>query len=209
MTTKIIRDGEGDERAEPFRVEAFKEGQTATGQGQGATVGEELVGNAGAMEREAYELGFKAGERAGFAVGAQKTAITSGALVRLFDELAGFRDELYKSAEGELTALAMAIARKVIGRELETSNAVVRGAAKAAIDALSGGRELNIKINPKDLETLKEYRVEIMEYGMAKGVRLQPDEAISRGGCIVETNFQEADATIEGCLLAIEERLRG
>lgn len=206
MTTKIIRDGEGDERAEPFKVETFKDGQIVTEQAQDLTAGGGLVG--GAVEREAYELGFKAGEQAGFAVGAQKTAITSAALGRLLDELAGFRDDLYKSAEAELTALATTIARKVIGRELETSNDAVRGTVKAAIDALSAGRELNIRINPKDMETLKEYRAELLENGMAKGVRLQPDEAISRGGCIVETNFQEADATIESCLLAIEERLR-
>lgn len=209
MTTKIIRDGEGNEQAEPFKVEAFKEAQTVVPTAQEKTVSAGLVGDAEGIERDAYELGFKAGERAGFDVGSQKTAMVSAALIRLMDELSGFRDGLYKSAEAELTSLALAIARKVICRELELSNDVIRGAVKAAIDALSGGRELTIKINPKDMETLKEYRAELLEYGMEKGVRLQPDEAISRGGCIVETNFQEADATIDGCLQIIEDKLRG
>ncbi|OGQ51938.1 MAG: hypothetical protein A3J24_01815 [Deltaproteobacteria bacterium RIFCSPLOWO2_02_FULL_53_8] len=208
MLTKIIRDGEGDEHAQPFKVEAFKDGRTVITSERETTDGSGLVGNAEAAEREAYELGFKAGERAGFVVGTQKTAITCAAIVRLLDEMTVIRDELYKSAEVELTALAMTIAKKVIGRELETSNEVVLSAVKAAACALSGGRELNIKINPKDMETLKEHKAEILEYGMGKGVRLRSDDGIARGGCTVETSFQEADATIEGCLLAIEERLK-
>lgn len=208
MTTKIIRDGEGDEHAEPLKVEAFKEGQGVAAHAEDRSTGGSVVGAPGMVEREAYELGFKAGERAGFAIGAQKATVTAQALARLLAEIGRFRNEIYGSAEKELATLAIAIARKVIGREVEISDDVVRGFARDAIDALTGEREIIIRMNPKDMETIKQYRAEILENGAAKSVRLRSDESISRGGCIVETNFQEAEATIEGCLRAIEERLK-
>lgn len=208
MTTKIIRDGEGDEHAEPLKVEAFEEGGAHVEDRSMSGKGGEVVGAPGAIEREAYELGFKAGERAGFAIGAQKATVTTQALARLLAEIGRFRNEMYRSAEKELTTLALAIARKVIGREIEISGEVVRGFARDAIDALTGEREIIIRINPKDMETIRQYRAEILDQGAAKSVRLRSDESVSRGGCIVETNFQEAEATIDGFLRAIEERLK-
>lgn len=204
MTSKIIRDSEAGAGAEPLKVEAFSE-PTPVVQSPAA---ERVVGDEGGVEREAYEQGFKAGELAGFAIGAQKAAVTANALTRLLSELNAFRDELCKTAETEMTALTMAIARKVIQREVETGPEAVRAAVKAALELLPAGREIVIRINPADLETVRRHRAEIMEEGIAKGVKLLGDDSIARGGAVIETNFHEADASVDGCLAEIEQRLK-
>ncbi|MBI5563047.1 MAG: hypothetical protein HY894_09405 [Deltaproteobacteria bacterium] len=208
MSSKIIRDGKDDAVAEPLRVEPFGEPgpvQAAPGAASNGSAG--MVGDEGGVERAAYEEGFKAGEAAGFAIGAQKAAIASAAIAKVLGEVAGLRDSLYLAAEAEMTGLALAIARKVIQREIETSPEAVMGAVRAAVDAITAGREITMKVNPKDLETVRRHSPEIDAWSGTRPVRLAGDEAVSRGGCVIETNLQEADATVDGCLAAIEERL--
>ena len=68
---------------------------------------------------------------------------------------------------------------------------------------------MTVKVNPLDLEVMHQFRKDIEKYsGSVKGVSVDADETISRGGCIIETNYGEVDATIEGVFAEIEEKLK-
>lgn len=172
--------------------------------------GEDNVGSRiESIEREAYEKGFVAGEKAGFEFGLQKASALFGGLSGLLDEIASFKESLHKSSEKEMAALAMAIAKKVVQRELEIKNDSVLDSVRAALRAVVAGGEITIKVNPKDHDLLLQYRGELARYGDGvKGVKIESDESVSKGGCIIDTNFGEIDATIESAFSEIEQRLK-
>lgn len=209
MSLSKIYKGSPDAAASamPLVMECFRRPQDAAVRGAGrmAKVGDEIL----EIEREAYEKGFAAGERAGFEFGSQKAEAALAGLKDVLDEIASFREILYKAVEAEIAGLAIAVARKVVRREVEMRRDVVVESVKAALSVLASAGSVTVKVNPLDLEVMHQFKKDLEKYsGSVKGVSVDADETISRGGCIIETNYGEVDATIEGVFAEIEEKLK-
>lgn len=198
-----------DEGAEPFVMERFGGGGQACGAAEDGKntgkVGDDIV----AIEREAYEKGFTAGEKAGFEMGRKKAEVLFQGLSGVLAELNTFRESLYKGCEAEMVELVMAIARKVIPKAIEQRRETVVDCVKAALDVVVASGEILVKANPKDLEVIHQYTEELTRYtDGVKEVKVEADESIMKGGCVIETNYGEVDATINGVMAELEERLR-
>lgn len=160
------------------------------------------------LEREAYEKGFRAGEKAGFEFGRQKADVLFSGIEGILNELSQFRPSLFAKCEREMAELCLSIARKVIHRETNIKEDGVLDILRAAMKSVVAGGEISIRVNPKDLEVVNSNRAELSRFcGGVKGVSVEADETVSRGGCIIATNFGEIDATIETALGEIEEKL--
>ncbi len=170
---------------------------------------EDIGGSLLRKEKEAYELGFKAGEKAGFEFGRQKAEVLFSGLSGLLEEITSLRESLYRRCEAEMVELSLSIAKKVIGVEVEMRKDAVLGCVRNAMKTVSTGGEVLIKVNTKDLEVLVNNSSDLARYGSGiKGVKVEGDEAISRGGCVIDTNYGEIDSTIESLMAEIEEKLR-
>jgi len=161
------------------------------------------------LEREAYEKGFAAGEKAGFELGMKKAEVQMSGVVKVLDELSDFKTSLYGPCEQEMLELSMLIAKKVIHREIEKKDAVL-DCLRVAIKSVVAAGEILIKVNPKDLDVLNNNKAEFARYSGsgAKGLKIEADPEIDKGGCVIETNYGEVDAAIASVLSDIEERLR-
>lgn len=190
--------------AAPFVMEDLGERAKAAGEPS-----EDIGGSLLKMEKEAYELGFKAGEKAGFDFGRQKAEVLFSGLAGLLDEISNLREGIYRRCENEMAELSLAIARKVIQTEIETRKDVVLGCVKTALKVVSAGGEVLVKVNPKDLEVLISNSSELARHGSGiKGLKVEGDEAVSRGGCVIDTHYGEIDSTIESVMSEIEEKLK-
>ncbi len=160
------------------------------------------------LEKEAYGKGFSAGEKAGFELGLKKAEVHFSGLEGLVKELVSFRETLFAACEKELTALALAIAKKVVQREVEARPDGVLECVRAALRAVAAGGEVAVRVNPKDFEVVSEYRPELMKLcdGL-RGLGVESDELVARGGCMVYTSCGEIDATIASVTEEIEARL--
>lgn len=162
-----------------------------------------------AMEREAYERGFKAGEKAGFEFGKQKAEYHFNGIEGLLNELEAFKSTLFAKCEKEMAELCLALAKKVIHREAEIKEDGVLDCLRAAMKAVVAGGEIVIKVNQKDLEIVNNSRAELSRFcGGVKGMSVEADQGIARGGAIITTNFGEIDATIETAVCEIEDKFR-
>lgn len=169
---------------------------------------EKVGGDLVTLEREAYEKGFEAGERAGFELGVKKAEVLFSGLGKILSELSSFKSDLYEPCEQEMVELTLAIAKKVIQREVEDKETVL-DCVRTAVKAVVAAGEIVIKVNPKDLEVLNANRNELARYsGGVKGLKIEADEEIGKGGCIIETDYGEVDATINSLLSDVEERLK-
>lgn len=169
---------------------------------------EKIGGDLVSLEREAYEKGFAAGEKAGFELGVKKAEVLFSGLSRILDELSDFKTSLYGPCEHEMVALSLAIARKVIQREVEKKDSVL-DCVRVAIKSVVAAGEIVIKVNPRDLEVLNDNKGEFSRFSGAgvKGLKIEADPEIDKGGCVIETNYGEVDASIGSVLADIEERL--
>jgi len=172
-----------------------------------------------AREREerAYHNGFtdgKAqgindGEDKGFELGTQKIEPLISSIKEALIQLDAIRKDTYQQVEKEVVDLALAIAQKVICREISTDPETVVCVAKEALAKVDDPGKIKIKMNPSDLQFINETQYQLSNLiADVNHVTFEAEESIQSGGCIIETELGEIDARIEKQLQAVEESFR-
>jgi flagellar assembly protein FliH len=106
------------------------------------------------------------------------------------------RHKLMESAEPELVRLAVGIAERVLHQQIALDRGVVVEMAKVAIGRLVEKESITVRVNPGDLERMKEHRDELLDSGEIKNFRVVEDQRVDRGGVLVETDGGTIDARI-------------
>lgn len=166
---------------------------------------------------EAYQKGFidgekkgiVDGEKSGFDAGLKKIEPVLNSLQEALLLLQKIRKETYDCIEKEVVELALAIAKKVICREVKTDKAVVVCIAKEALARVEESGRIKIKMSPSDLQFINETKYQLSKLiENIDNVTFEAEESITSGGCIIETDLGEIDARIEKQLQAVEESFR-
>lgn len=154
---------------------------------------------------EAHAAGHKAGLDKGLAEGRAEVQRQVKALRGVLDRLAAPLDARADALDQELTELALAIAREVIGREVATAPEFILELVPEAVAALpANDQSTRVRLNPKDAALLNEH----LPDGHGDSIwKLVEDASISRGGCRIETSKSSVDATLEARLAAVVKRL--
>jgi flagellar assembly protein FliH len=106
------------------------------------------------------------------------------------------RHKLMESAEPELVRLAVGIAERVLHQQIALDRGVVVEMAKVAIARLVDKESVTVRVNPGDLERMREHRDELLNSGEIKNFRVVEDQRVDRGGVVVETDGGTIDARI-------------
>lgn len=149
---------------------------------------------------DAYQESLQKGYADGFEEG--KKECTKEA-IRLITESATIGDRLSLQA----AKLALAISESVIQRSVELNPGIAVELAKNALQEAVVGQNVVVIVNEEDLEAIQ---AEINSFRKIAGgaqVGIESDELVSRGGCIIRTDFGEVDSTISTLLESIAERL--
>ena len=161
------------------------------------------------IEKEAYEKGFQAGERAGLEVGTEKASVIIERVQAVYDELSAFKEKYYKENESEILSLIIGAASRVVHEEILVNNDVVVNILTDAVKAVVETENVQIRLNLEDIEYLKEHNPEFLTYlEEARAFTVFADPEVSRGGALIESNFSEIDARIEAGLKRVEKSSR-
>ena len=106
------------------------------------------------------------------------------------------RHKLMESAEPELVRLAVGIAERVLHQQIALDRGVVVEMARVAIGRLVEKESVTVRVNPGDLERMREHRDELLSNGEIKNFRVIEDQRVDRGGVVVETDGGTIDARI-------------
>jgi flagellar assembly protein FliH len=106
------------------------------------------------------------------------------------------RHKLMEGAEPELVRLAVGIAERVLHQQIALDRGVVVEMAKVAISRLVDKESVTVRVNPGDLERMREHRDELLSNGEIKNFRVVEDQRVDRGGVVVETDGGTIDARI-------------
>lgn len=153
-----------------------------------------------AAAKQAYERGYADGEAAA-------RAAIEPVLARLaqsLEQLATMGHRLRRQAEADLVHLALAIARRVLRRELNADPDAVAGIVRAALDRLQGQEVLRVRVDPALEEAL---RRALRQAGVPASLTVIADRSCQPGDVILETAHGDLDASVETQLQEIERGL--
>jgi flagellar biosynthesis/type III secretory pathway protein FliH len=158
---------------------------------------------------EGLEKGLNEGEKTGSERAARKLEPVLDSLRQALLQLQTLRQDTYQRIEKEVVELALAIARKVICREIAVDKEVVVCVAREALAKVEDPGKITLKLNPSDLQFINETKYQLSEMiGNIDNITLEPEGSIQSGGCVVETELGQIDARIEHQLQAVEESFR-
>lgn len=125
--------------------------------------------------------------------------------------LAALRDavpQVIRDTERTLAALALAAARKLVA-DLPISSEMIEAAVREACAAVEDTADFTVLVHPEDLALLERVNSPILlPQGGRDRLRFQPSHQVSRGGCLVQTQFGVLDARRETKLARLEQALQ-
>jgi flagellar assembly protein FliH len=154
--------------------------------------------------REAHAAGVKEGEAAGKAKAATEMQPVMERLARSIDEIAKFRPRLRREAEQDLIRLAMAIARRIVRRELAIDPEALHGLILGALEKLQGQEICRVRVHPSHAAAVTACLKQIASASPAEVI---PDASREVGTVIFETDRGNLDASVESQLREIERGL--
>jgi flagellar assembly protein FliH len=154
--------------------------------------------------REAQAAGVKEGEAAGKAKAAVEMQPVMERLARSIEEIAKFRPRLRREAEQDLIRLAMAIARRIIRRELAIDPEALHGLILGALEKLQGQEICRVRVHPSHVAAVTAC---LKQIAAASPVEVIPDASREVGTVIFETDHGNLDASVESQLREIERGL--
>lgn len=161
-----------------------------------------------ARVKAAFEQGQAAGEAAAtqqaVQQAAQKLEPVIARLSQLIQELAGLRKRFRSEAEADTVKLAIAIARRVLYRELATDPEAILGLVMAAFQKLNARETHRLRVSSGDVAMLQEHRSRLE---LPPAVEILGDSSLGPGSVIFETSRGELDATVNTQLAEIDRGL--
>jgi len=159
------------------------------------------------IQQRAYDESYAQGYKEGLAAGQKETKAAAEHLQRSLATLSAPFAELDEQVEQELVALAVAIARQVIRREIKMDPGQVVAVVREAIASLPvASRNIRVFLNPDDAALVRE-ALSLTEGERAWQILEEP--TMTRGGCRVVTDTSQIDANLESRLTSIVTRLMG
>lgn len=159
------------------------------------------------IERDAFVKGYAQGERSGEEAAAGRGDAMLRRLAGTIDEVAALRTDLMRRTERELVNLALVIAERIIAREVTLDRELLVTMARVAIDRLGERASATIRLNPADHAALEAARGR--DAALGGPVQIVADPHVSRGGCLVQSDFGLMDLSIQAQMSEMSRALLG
>lgn len=161
----------------------------------------EAHAQADAVRAQAYAEGYAAGQAEGDAAARTAMAPSAALLQIAAEEGQAIRAVLLEGAEQQTVALALAVARRVVGAAAEAQSglaaALVCGALRSA-----GNRVVRVSVHPNDVETVT---AALRDAG--RDLPVQGGRSVEVGGCIIDVEHGTVDLRLPVQLASIERAL--
>ncbi len=144
-----------------------------------------------------------------FAEGMRQAREEAGAQVKSLHDsvgqtlasLAQTKRKLRQEGEIELLKLSLAIARRILHREVSIDSEALHGLVHAAMQKLQNREISRVRVNPSGVDAV---RSALERIGAAPAIEISSDPSLKSGDIIFETQFGELDASIDSQLAEIQ-----
>jgi flagellar assembly protein FliH len=206
MSSKLHRGGDVSMEPMPWRsigecnayVASSHDSPAGNGAGVRAVQAED---EAERRAQAAYQQGLQEGHAAAQQDMFAQLDVVNGRLARTIEELTGLRQRFRHEAEEDLVALALAIARRILHRELTIAPEALLGLVKAALEKIDGRELHSVRVRPEDAAMIQQH---FEKMGLPRRVEVIGDPGLERGAAILDSSRGALDASVETQLSEIE-----
>jgi flagellar biosynthesis/type III secretory pathway protein FliH len=162
------------------------------------------------LAAQAYELGFEEGRQEGERAERSRLRTAMKATEEALEVIAANEARWDGAMEENIAALAIAVARHVLDRELSIDTDVVTGLVKRALTEFPIDQPVTVRLNPNDLAALQSAGDPTLPGMRDVPVRVAiwtPDTRILAGGCVIEGRERIVDGRVDTALERAYRRL--
>jgi flagellar assembly protein FliH len=150
---------------------------------------------------EARQSGFEDGLRRGRDEASAEVRQTLDRLAETLRELVHLKRKMRNEAEQELVKLSLAIARRILYRELTTDPESIHGIVHAALHKLQSREIVRVRVYPAAATAV---RAAFERMPNAAAVEIVADTTLQAGAILFETALGDLDASVETQLQQIQ-----
>ena len=149
-----------------------------------------------AIENEARTRGHEQGSQDGRAAAEAEMEEMLATMRGLVEMARAERHKIIESSEGELLRLALSIAERVLNAHVAMDQSTVLEMTRSAIARVVNRETVTVRVNPADIEVMREHRDRLMAMNDVEHLRLIEDQRVDRGGVVIETDSGTIDGKI-------------
>ncbi len=161
--------------------------------------------NAAQREAQIRQQGMEQGKQEALKLFNEQLLRERAQVTSALDTFAQERSQYFEKIEGEVVALALAIARKILHRESQVDPLLLAGMVRIALETLEGATQVVVRVHPSQAAGWKQYFLEQLKSGEIP--EIVPDPAQSSDSCVLQTSLGTTTLGIESQLKEIEQGL--
>jgi len=157
------------------------------------------------IERDAYARGLADGEHNGEIAATARLAPVIERLQQTIDTIGSLRDGMLRRTERDLVKLAIAMADRIVRREIQQDRELLLAMARIAVERLGERVAATIHLHPDDVDAVTAGRTSPVQDSLT----IAADSALPRGGCRIESAFGKIDAGVDAQIHELARSLLG
>jgi flagellar assembly protein FliH len=161
----------------------------------------QLTAEIEAREKRARQQGQQEGEAAAAQKAGQQVQQAMQRIARSVEETLAQRLRMRQQMEEDLVHLAVAVARRILRRELTVDPEALLGIVKAALSRMDLRELVRLRVSPADARLLEQH---LAALNLPSRVEIAPDPALECGSVILETTRGSLDSSVETQLEEID-----
>lgn len=158
-----------------------------------------------ALQQTAFAQGYAQGERAGIDVAARQLQSVHERLGQTIERLSGLREELTYRTERDVVELALAVATRILHREVSLDRELLLVMARLALDRMGDVTSATIRLHPDDEAAARAGR----DAWTGRGIAVVADPTVQTGGCVVQTDRGQVEVGIDAQIKELSTALLG
>ena len=150
------------------------------------------------IEKEANDRGFAAGRDEGLKKQEALLAAKAAELDSLIRDVGEERASLYARYETDLLTLVQTLVERLVEHEVSVNPLVISACLKKALGYVVANSTVKVHLHANDFARIRQAGLDNPKlFEGFNRLELVEDPAIAEGGCLLETDFGEVDATLE------------
>lgn len=204
VALQAIRTEEG---AEPsFRIDKIVAEQTGIAELERLSIEEKVEREALSRVKdlqeqayqEAYQLGFDEGRETAFVEKKAELARSLDRLSALIASIERLKADLVACNETQIMRLVYEMAKRIAMHEISVRPDAVLEAIRQAVQSAQTEESITIRVSPEDYKFIESVKEKLgKDFDFLEKSKLEASEEITRGGCVIETNYGAVNATVE------------
>lgn len=201
-----------------FRIDKIVAEQTGVAELERASIEErverEAIGRLKELQesayQQAYQLGLDEGREKAFVEQRDLMAEKIQHLDSVIGSIETLKKDLVSFNESHLVKLVYSMARRLLMSEIEQKREIVLEVIKQAIESAQSDENVTVRVSATDYAFIEEIKERLGKgFEAVKAAKFEPSDEIADGGCVIETNYGDVDATVEQRLETLWSTLVG